>query len=185
MDKIRVNRITVNIDKYNEVTISLYRTNVLLGTLTPEDLDIPEFFSTKISAKTYQAYCRDLVIELLNNDGIAGYYYEPKSTEHSHSIKYDKSLFIKGTLDYVGALLGDIAHILMDDRIIITDKYKDAYIKNSTGEFDIKLTQHNITIAVLSEIKSGQLCKPKTMKYNGSEYTFNITNVKKIIKLTQ
>jgi hypothetical protein len=185
MDKIRVNKITVNIDKYDETTISLYRTNTILGTLTPEDLGIPEFYDAKVSAKVYQSYCKDFVIELLDNDGIPGYYYEPKSKEYSQSIKYDPSLFRYNVKKYISTILGDIEYVLMEDRISTTDKYKDMHIKNSTGEFDIKLVQHNVVVTVLSEIKSGQLCKPKVMKYNGSEYAFNITNVKKIIRSTQ
>lgn len=183
MDKIRVNKITVNIDKYGDTIISLYKTNVLLGTLSATDLGIPEFSDSNVTTKTYQTYCKDFVIELLNNDAIPGYYYEPKSEEHSQNIKYDPSLFKRGVLEYIDALLEDTCkYVLIEDRINTSERYKDMYIKNSVGEFDIKLIPHNIIITVISEVKSGQLCKPRIIKHNDTEHTFNITNVKRIIK---
>jgi hypothetical protein len=184
MDNIRVNKITVNVDKtYDEVNISLYKTNELLGTLTGEDLGIPPFEGCGVSLKAYQAYCRDFVIELLDKDGIPGYYYEPKS-EHQ-SVKYGNLAFKQSVVEYVDTLLKDRYEykVLDTERIEVAEKYKDSYIKNASGEFDIKLTQYNIIITVLSEIKSGQLCRPKIMKFNDQEYSFNITNVGRIIKL--
>lgn len=183
--KIRVNRITVNINKYGETTISLYKTNNLLGILTEDDLDIPPVDVSGVSPKAYQMYCKDFVIELLNNDGIPGYYYEPKMA--NQSIKYDNSTFKSGVKDYINSLLEDRYeyNILMTERIDVTERYKDMYIKNAVGEFDVRLTQYDIKITVISEIKSGQLCRPKVMKYDDTEYTFNITNVGRIIKLTQ
>lgn len=186
MDKIRVNKITVNIDKYDNTIISLYKTNVILGTLTNADLGIPYFSDSGVSIKTYQAYCRDFVIELLNNDGIEGYYYEPKSNEHSQSIKYDRGSFKRSVMEYVNTLLEDkYTYVLIDDRLDSVEKYKDLYIKNSVGEFDIKLTQHNTIITVISEIKSGQLCRPRIIRHNGTDYAFNITSIKRIIKSIQ
>ena len=63
MCDIRVNKIAVNVDKdYDEVKISLYRTNSLLGTLSDEDLDIPQFSQSGVSLKAYQLYVKDYVI---------------------------------------------------------------------------------------------------------------------------
>ena len=76
--------------------------------------------------------------------------------------------------------------LLMTERINVVDRYADGYISNATGEFDIKLTQfNNIVITILSDIRSGQLCRPKKMVFNGYEYGFNITNIGQIIKSTQ
>lgn len=186
MDRVRVNKITVNIDKkHDEVRISLYKTNDLLGILTNNDLGLPLFSSSGVSIKAYQAYCRDFVIELLNNGGISGFYYEPKS--ENQSIKYDQSTFKKGTVEYIDSILDDRYEykVPMTERIDITERYKDGYIKDAVGEFDVRLTQYDIKIVVISEIKSGQLCKPKIIKYNDIEYNFNITNINRIIKLIQ
>lgn len=183
--KIRVNRIAISINKYGETTISLYKTNNLLGILTEDDLDIPLFDSSGVSLKAYQMYCKDFVIELLNNDGIPGYYYEPKS--ENQGVKYDNSTFKSGVKEYINSLLeGRYEYnILMTERIEVSERYKNMYIKNAVGEFDVRLTQYDIKITVMSEIKSGQLCRPRIMKYNDVEYTFNITNVGRIIKLAQ
>lgn len=182
----RVNKITVSVDrKYNEVRISLYKTNDLLGTLTNEDLNLPSFSESGVSLKAYQTYCKDFVIELLNNNGIPGYYYEPKS--ENQSIKYDVSKFKSGVNEYIESIIGDkyAYTILMTERIDVTEKYKDNYIKNAVAEFDIKLTQYDIKIVVLAEIKSGQLCRPRIIRHGNTEYSFNITNIGRIIRLVQ
>lgn len=183
MEEIRVNKITINVDKYGDTTISLYKTNNLLGTLTEDDLDIPSFSTSGVSLKAYQMYCKDFVIELLNCGGIPGYYYEPKS--ETESIKYGNSTFKNGVVGYIDALLKDKYEykVLMTERIDVIDRYKDGYIKNAVGEFDVRLIQYDIRITILSEIKSGQLCRPKIIKYDDVEYGFNITNVGRIIKL--
>lgn len=186
MDEIRINKISVTVNKkYDEVRISLYKTNDLLGILTEDDLDLPTFSASGVSIKAYQAYCKDLVIELLNNGGIPGFYYEPKS--ENQSIKYDQSTFKIGVAEYISSVLDDRYEykIPMTERIDVTERYKDGYIKDAIGEFDVKLTQYDINIVVISEIKSGQLCRPKIIKYDNAEYSFNITNVGRIIKLTQ
>jgi hypothetical protein len=186
MCNIRVNRITVNVDKkYDDVKISLYKTNELLGVLTEDDLDLPPFSKSNVSIKAYQMYCKDLVIELLNNDGIPGYYYEPKS--ENQSIKYDQHGFKSGVGEYVESIIGDkyVYTMPMTERFNVIERYKDGYIKDATAEIDVRLTQYDIKIVILAEIKSGQLCRPKVMKHNNVEYSFNITNVGRIIKLVQ
>lgn len=183
---IKVNRITVNVNrKYDETRISLYKTNELLGTLNEVDLDLPTFSQGGVSLKAYQAYCRDFIVELLDIGGIPGFYYEPK--QENDSIKYTPSIFKNGVDGYISDLIGDKYEykLLMTERVDIKESYKDGYIKNATGEFDIRLEQFDIKICILSEIKSGQLCRPKIMKYGENEYSFNITNIGRIIKSTQ
>lgn len=182
ISKIRVNRVTVNVDKHDGTTISLYKTNNLLGILTEEDIDIPPFHSSGVSLKAYQMYCKDFVIELLNNDGIPGYYYEPKS--ESQSIKYDNFTFKNGIKEYVDSLLNNKYEykMLATEDIDVSERYKNGYIKDAIGEFDVQLTQYDIKITIMSEIKSGQLCRPKIIKHNDIEYSFNITNIGRIIK---
>ena len=186
MDGTRVNKISITVNKkYDEVKISLYKTNDLLGILTEDDLDLPTFSQSGVSLKAYQAYCKDFVIELLNKGGIPGFYYEPKS--ENQSIKYDQSTFKKGVIEYIDSILNDRYEykVPMTERVDVTERYKDGYIKDAVGEFDVRLTQYDIKIVVVSEIKSGQLCRPRIIKYDDTEYGFNITNVGRIIKLTQ
>lgn len=186
MCDIRVNKITVNVDKdYDEVKISLYCTNSLLGILSDEDLDIPQFSQSGVSLKAYQLYVKDYVIELMNNGGIPGYYYEQKS--EGQSIKYDASSFKKGVGEYVQSIIGDKYEytLPMTERINITDRYKDMHINNATAEIDVRLTQFDIKFTVFAEIKSGQLCRPRVIKFGDKEYSFNVTNIGRIIKNAQ
>lgn len=184
---IRVNRITVNVDtKYDEVKVSLYKTNELLGTLSDEDLELPRYTTSGVSLKAYQTYCKDFVIELMNNGGIPGFYYEPKQS--IDRVKYNDVTFKSGIAEYIKSMIDERYEykLLMTERINVADRYADGYISNATGEFDIKLTQfNNIVITILSDIRSGQLCRPKKMVFNGYEYGFNITNIGQIIKSTQ
>lgn len=183
---VRVNKITVNVDrKYDETKISLYKTNELLGIFTDEDLNLPQFSMSGVSLKAYQAYCKDFVIALLDIDGIPGYYYEPKAD--GNSIKYDSSVFKKGVADYIQNIIGDNYEFIMttESNVESIDRYKDGYLQNATGEFDVKLTQFDLKFTVLAEIKSGQLCRPRIMRYEGTEFNFNITNISRIIKQTQ
>lgn len=184
MDNIRVNKITVSVDKKNDETkISLYKTNDLLGVLIDDDIDLPLYSESGISLNAYKSYCRDYVIELLNCRAIPGYYYEPK--ENGQSIKYDASLFKKSVNEYIEMTIGDKYeyNMPMTERIEVIDRYKDGYINNATAEFDVRLTQFDIKFIVIAEIKSGQLCRPRTIRFRDNEYSFNVTNVGRIIKL--
>lgn len=179
----RVNKIAINVDqKYDDVRITLYRTNINLGVLTDEDLKLPRFSQSGVSIKAYTAYCKDLVIALLEKDGIPGYYYEPKA--ESETIKYEPSLFKSKTCEYVSDILNDKYEykVLMTEKIDITEQYKDNYIKSATGRFEVMLTQFDIRITIISEIKSGQLCRPKVFEFDGVEYNLNITNINRIIR---
>lgn len=185
-ESIRVNKITVNVNKkYDETIISLYKTNELLGSLSEDELCLPLFSTCGVSLKAYQAYCKDFVIELLNNDGIPGYYYEPK--QETQGVKYTEYVFKSGVSEYIDSILADKYeyNVRKTERIEVVDRYKDGYIKNAIGEFDVKLTQYDINIVIISEIKSGQLCRPKVFMYNDCEYSFNVTNINRIIKMTQ
>ena len=183
MESVRVNKITVTVDK-KYVKISLYKTNELLGTLDEYDLDLPSFLTSGVSLKAYQSYCKDYVIELLNNDGIPGYYYKPKA--EGRSIKYDPSSFKKGIIEYIDGVIGDrYEYIILSftERIESTERYKDRYIKNAVGEVDVRIKTYDVQFTVISEIKSGQLCRPKVIKYKDEEFGFNITSINRIIKL--
>lgn len=184
---VRVNRIAVTVDKkYDDVKISLYKTNDLLGIFTGDDLtELPQFSQSGVSLKAYIAYCKDYMIELLNNDGIPGFYYEPKS--EGKSVKYSPSEFKSGVSEYISDLIGERYpfKVLMDEEVEITKQYKDKYIKDATGRFNVRLVDDNILFTVLGEIKSGQLCRPKKIEYDGIEYSFNITSINKMVKMAQ
>ena len=183
MDKCRVNRITVNVDKATDDTvISLYKTNTLLGTINADDLEIDSFQKSGVSIKAYQAYCKDIVVNLLDNGGIDGFYYDPK--EEREGVKYDISAFGKACMEYVGNVIGDSHNWkrTFTDNVTQVDQYNDKYIKNAKGSFEIMITGFGIKLQILAEIKSGQMCRPRLFVYNGIEHTFNITNINKVIK---
>lgn len=182
MEKCRVNRITVNIDKDSDDTvISLYKTNTLLGTINADDLDIDSFKKSGVSAKAYQAYCKDIVINLLDNDGIAGYYYDPK--EERDSMKYDISAFGSACMEYVSNIFGDKYNHkrTFNDEMQDMEQYNDKFIKNAKGLFEI-LIDDEVKVKIVAEIKSGQMCRPRVFIYKDTEHTLNITNINRIMK---
>jgi hypothetical protein len=73
----------------------------------------------------------------------------------------------------------------MTEEINIIEQYKDKYIKEATGVFDVSLMQYGLRFRVFGEIKSGQLCRPRTIEYNGNQMAFNITNINRIVKQSQ
>ena len=183
MDKYRVNRITVNIDKRTDDTvISLYKTNTLLGTINADELDIESYQKSGVSMKAYQAYCRDIIINLLDNDGIEGYYYDPK--EERTGTKYDVSAFGTACMDYVSDIINDKYSWkrTYNDEISQMEQYDDKYIKNAKGSFEILINGFGIKLQVIAEIKSGQMCRPRVFTYDNIEHALNITNINKIIK---
>jgi hypothetical protein len=183
MEGIRVNKITVSVDtKDNDTKISLYRTNQLLGSLTDDELHIESFEESGVSVKAYQMYCKDVVINLLDNGGIKGFYYEPKT--EATSIKYTISEFRNKCKDYITGVVGDTYEFNMTQNDIehSIDRYKDKYIKDATVDFEVLLKQYNIRFKVRAEIRSGQACRPKVFIYNNTEFNFNVTNINKVVK---
>ena len=185
MEKCRVNRITVNVDKRADDTIiSLYKTNTILGIINADDLEIESFQKSGVSLKAYQAYCKDIVINLLDNGGISGYYYDPK--EERTGQKYGVSEFGTSCIEYITGLIGDRYEWKRnyDDDISEMEQYNDKYIKNAKGSFGISIVGFDIKLHVIAEIKSGQMCRPKIFVYNNTEYTLNITNINRVVKLS-
>lgn len=183
MEDIKVNKITVNVDKKQDSTIiSLYKTNQLLGTIDVDDLDIDSFQKSGVSLKAYQAYCKDIIINLIDNGGVQGFRYEPK--EEYESVKYDVSAMRNKCSEYIANIFGDKYEHKMnfDDVELEIEKYKDMYIKNAIVKFGVSIIDYGINIYVQMEIKSGQACRPKVFEHNGSQYQFNITSINHIIK---
>lgn len=183
MENIKVNRITVNINQSaDETVITLYKTNEQLGIIITDDLELLSFRESGLSTKGYQAYCKDFVINLIDNGGIEGYYYEPKTEVESQ--KYDMSLFRTRCKEYIDILIEDNYefHLNGDDKVINIEQYKDKYIKDITAEIGVTMPTYNIRFHLVAEIKSGQMCRPRIMLYNDNELSFNITNINKIVK---
>ena len=183
MDKCRVNRIAVKIDKKTDDTIiSLYKTNTLLATIDADDLDIDSFQKSGVSAKAYQAYCRDIVINLLDNDGIEGYYYDPK--EEKTGVKYDQSGMVTACMEYVTNIIGDRYNYkqTFNNEVLEMEQYGDKFIKNAKILVEVLIESYDLRIQVVAEIRSGQMCRPKLFMHNDNEYQFNITTINKLIK---
>lgn len=180
MDGIRVNKISVKADKY-DTTISLYKTNQLVGYLYAEDVGVDPISSYKVSLRAYQTYIKDLIINLLDNGGIPGYYYEPK--QESANVKYDVQSFLKKTTEYVKSVIGDEYEFMLNqDYDMERENYKNGGINNATAEFGLILKDEDISMKLVGQIKSGQWCRPRVVKYCGKELTFNITNINKIVR---
>lgn len=175
----RVNKVSAIFEDDN-VRISLYRTNIKLVETTSYSLGVPPFSECGMPSKTlYINYCKDLIINLLENGGIDGYYYEPKQI--SDTQKYDKSGFTHGAIKSLSEIL-DSLQIKYEMRgepdVEIIEKYKDNYVKDAKTDIRVKIGNNIVTIPV--EIKSGQMCKPKIFKTEENEFSLNITNLNKL-----
>lgn len=194
MEGQRVNRVAVLLNGDGAI-VSLYRTNTKLGEVTNTDLGIPDFKQSNMPNKmVYMNYCRDFMINLLENGGVEGYYYEAKQTidDDGKPKKYDKGTFESGahnllvrTLD---GILGNshIKYEIMkyDTQVEVTEKYKDNYVKYAKADFNVSLEAGSKceVIIVPVHMKSGQMCKPKSIVYDGIERSLNMTTINNIMR---
>jgi len=190
----RVNKITATFSG-DKVIITLYKTNTKLGSITNEDMQIPNIQDTKITNKNaYMEYCKDVAKNLLMNGGIPGLYYEENPDEptcqSSSPKKFDKPTFLNISTQMVTDMLTQmgIDYTLVDKSdgigyVTITEAYKDQYIKYGSTLISVDIGGHTIDIVV--EIRSGQLCKPKIFKHNNIELSFNATNIRKVTKCNE
>lgn len=180
---IRVNKISVSMDKY-DTKVSLYKNNQLLGYLYADDLGLDPVNKYNVSIKAYQTYIKDMVINLLDNGGFNGYYYEPK--QENMSVKYDNGSFLKRSREYVEDVIGDRYDFILtnDNNEIEADRYNSGYIKDALVGFTLILKGYDIRMTLKCQIKSGQWCRPRVFEYDGIEYNFNITNINKVVKNT-
>lgn len=187
---IRINKVTVNIgDDYDPATISLYRTNTKLAEITSDMLDIPLLCDVpEVGKVKYQQYCKDMVINLLENGGIEGYYWEPKKEQVSEDgkpivRKFNKSAFRQEAVNKLSAILEQMGvkftiNQFADDTVEVTEKYKDGNIKYGSTVIQAKV--NSTTIKVLFELRSGQMCKPKQYQVDNQTYALNTTNINKL-----
>lgn len=202
----RVNKITALFNGQDGVTITLYRTHNRLGQLTNKDLDVPDFKDSKATNKmAYMTYCREMVTNLLTNNGIEGYYYDPenKSEQSQQDIpkKFGNVSFVKCAIGIVTDKMKElIEHKITDITAYdvngndqdakIAERYKDGNIKYGAVDIAYSITLENndkryvtdkLVLNVNVEIKSGQLCKPKAFTCNGIQYSLNETNLKNVL----
>lgn len=195
MDGQRVNRVAVLLNGDGAI-VSLYRTNTKLGDITNTDLGIPNFKQSNMPNKmVYMNYCRDFMINLLENGGVEGFYYEAKQTIENNSKpkKYDRSTFESSAYDTLtktmDAILNSCTNIKYDimrhnTNVEVTKKYKDNYVKYARADFSVSIRSGNKckTIIVPVYMKSGQMCKPKVIIHDGIERPLNMTAINNIIK---
>lgn len=195
MERQRVNRVAVLLNGDGAI-VSLYRTNTKLGDVTNTDLGIPNFKQSNMPNKmVYMNYCRDFMINLLENGGVEGYYYEAKQTveDNGKPKKYDKSTFKSGAYDMLTKTMDNILNssanikydvMQNDTQVEVTEKYKDNYVKYAKADFSISLEAGNKceVIIVPVYIKSGQMCKPKMLIHDGIERSLNMTTINNILR---
>lgn len=190
---IRINRVTVNIsdDEYEPAIISMYRTNTKLVEINSDQLGIPTMSEVpEVGKIKYQQYCKDTVIHLLEQGGIEGYYWDPKKPQIGEDgkkivSKFNSSSFRQEAVNRLTALLDQMnvqytINQYVYDTVEITEKYKDNNIKFGSTEIYVKVGQAQILVKF--ELRSGQMCKPKTFSHDGQVYTFNTTNIHKLLK---
>lgn len=194
---MRVNKVTVYVgtERGDNSTITLYRTNSKLAEITNDKLGIPDFTDADVDKNTYQAYCKEVVINLLENDGIEGFHWEPKQTESDTTTvrKFNSGALRAEAVSRVGEILDnivgntDITYEIIkfkDDGVNVADRYKDMNIKFGSTNVIVSLKKSDTTIqAVITiELRSGQMCKPKTFTIDGIQHQLNVTTLIKIFK---
>jgi hypothetical protein len=191
----RVNRVAVLLQG-DGVVVSLYRTNTKLGEVSNADLAIPNFKDSNMPNKmVYMNYCRDFMINLLENGGVEGFYYEAKQTveDNGKPKKYDKVTFqteaynvLTRVMDNILASCTHIKYEVMrnDTQVEVTEKYKDNYAKYAKADFSISLEagEKCEVIIVPVYMKSGQICKPKIIIHDGVERSLNMTTINNILR---
>lgn len=195
MEGQRVNRVAVLLNGDGAI-ISLYRTNTKLGEVSNLDLAIPNFKESNMPNKmVYMNYCRDFMINLLENGGVEGYYYEAKQTveDNGKPKKYDKSTFEGGAYDTLVKALDNIlnscTHIKYeimrhDTQIEVTEKYKDNYVKYAKADFSVSIESGSRCEVIIIPVymRSGQMCKPKIVIHDGIERSLNMTTINSIMR---
>lgn len=193
---IRVNKITTQIGiEIGETTlITLYRNNIRLAEITNRDIDVPDFYISGVDNRnTYQSYCKDVIINLLQNNGIDGYFYEAKvEIADSELRKYTSGTVSTKISQYIDNILADmtadtdIKYTIsqFNDDPNITERYKDGSIKFCTINIKVQINEV-YNIIVVAEIKSGQMCKPKKFIYGSDECQLNITSLNRMIRNTK
>lgn len=196
---IRVNRLTVYVDtnRGEPSFITLYRTNTRLAEISNRDIKIPDFSESDVDKDTYRSYCRDVVTNLLENGGIEDFYWEPKHTDTEDTgvvRKFSPNTFRQAAISKVKEILDQMLvdtgitytiNEYKDSDVDVKERYKDLNVKFGSTNIviDLKMSDKPIQIVVMVELRSGQMCKPKTFTMNdGSSKQLNITTITKLYK---
>jgi len=192
----RVNRVTVYVGvEHGETSlITLCKNNQKLAEILNADIEVPNFSDSCTENKnTYQSYCKDLVINLLQNGGIEDFYYEEKEhTDDNEVRKYGTSTFKIAALNRLNEQLeamleGKGIGVVMNqyaNEPEITERYKDGNVKFGYVDavVNIEDEKRRMDITIRCEIKSGQICKPKKFELNNEEYPLNATSIARLLK---
>lgn len=191
--QVRVNKISVNVGDVTEIT--LYNNNKKLVMIINKDIGVPDYSVANnivdMTKPMYAQYCRDVVINLLKNGGIEGFYYEHKQKSDTDRVsKFDSSTFIGAAIKIVNDTISNMVDgtvINMEshwvhDSTNVTSRYKNGYISYADLKIDVILTKGDtkIKLVIPVEIKSGQLCKPKKMFIGDKFINLNTTNILKL-----
>lgn len=195
----RVNKVTVWIGEDTEpAIITLHRTNTKLAEITNRQLEVPDLCDAGVDRNTYQQYLKDLTIHLLEQGGIEGFYWEPKKVEEAPDggqviRKFTKSEFRTEAINRLSAQLDAMIedtnvtykiNKFKGDEVEVTDRYKDGKVKyGTTIIFATIEMDKSIEVQITAEIRSGQICKPKTFTTSdGQKHQLNITTLTRLLK---
>lgn len=190
----RVNKVTARFDG-EMVVLTMYKTNDKLGTLTSKDIGMGEVIPEGVKKQAYLEQCKDVLVQLLNNNGVQGFYYDDASYQQENGIpkKLDSVTFTSTAVNLLSESLGEIGESAkLDDysfnsdvRANITESYKDGYIKYASIVFPVSFTRDGLTFKgeVEVSVKSGQFCKPKSVTLDtGKTMNLNARNVAGLFK---
>lgn len=190
----RVNRIAVYVgDRHDKSIITLYRTNTRLVELTNDMVGIPDIHESGVDRNTYMQYCKDVIINLLENGGIEGFHWEPKKIERGNNgepitHKFNSGAFRSEAVSRVSAIMDELVDgsdikyridMFADDTVDIKERYKDMNVKYGSTIITVNIGGGSIKIPI--EIRSGQICKPKSfIDAGGNTKQLNITTIRRI-----
>jgi hypothetical protein len=192
VDKQRVNRVTVQLSG-DGAAITLYRTNTRQGEVRNSDIGVPDFSKSGLPNKqVYVNYCRETMTNLLKNDGVPGFFYDPENHATNNELprKFNKDLLVKhgyAILDDVLSAIHvpSVSHTIVENDddipcVTVEESYSDGFIKYGQTEFKVRFDHTsgaNKQVVVPVSIKSGQLTKPKVMTIDGQQKNINSVNI--------
>ena len=91
---------------------------------------------------------------------------------------------VTACMEYVTNIIGDRYNYkqTFNNEVLEMEQYGDKFIKNAKILVEVLIESYDLRIQVVAEIRSGQMCRPKSFMYNDNEYQFNITTINKLIK---
>lgn len=173
----RIDKITVVIE-YGKTKINLCRRNQIVHTLYASEIKLPEY-DNRVQKTKYINTVKQYVEEMFKKGVIEGCFFQEREGKSS---KYDNSAASNNAEEKIvsefGKLQEDLLCVIMvlDAVVDVTERYKDKYIKYGIVKSKTKISAGGKegTFNILTEIRSGQMCKPK-IEYG--DKLLNITNL--------